>query len=98
MTEAMLMLGYVLEKTGDLAAAVERYSAVLELEPGNTDALRSRANARFELRRDREAIADLERLCELGLEGDGARIRLAVAHLRLGELEAARESYGPPSS
>jgi tetratricopeptide (TPR) repeat protein len=93
MTEAMLMLGYVLDQTGDLAAAVDCYSAVLELDPGNTDALRSRANARFVLRRDREAIADLERLCEHGLEGDGARIRLAVAHLRLGELDAAREGY-----
>ena len=94
MTTAIMMLGFVLEKTGDLMAAVERYSAVLELEPGNTNALRSRANARMDLRQDREAIADLERLCELGLEGDGARIRLAVAHLRLGELDAAREHYG----
>ncbi len=94
MTEAILMLGYLFESGGDFPAAVERYSAVLDLEPGNTDALRSRANARMALHRDREAIADLERLCELGLEGDGARIRLAVAHLRLGELDEAREHYG----
>ncbi len=93
MAEAILMLGYVLEKTGDLEAAVDRYSAVLELEPANSDALRSRARARMELRRDREAIADLERLCELGLEGDGVRIRLAVASLRVGELDAARANY-----
>jgi tetratricopeptide (TPR) repeat protein len=93
MTEATMMLGYVLERTGDLDAAIERYSAVLEREPGNTNALRSRANARMALRQDREAITDLERLCELGFEGDGARIRLAVAHLRLGELDAARENY-----
>ncbi len=93
MAEAILMLGYVLEQTGNVTGAVERYSAVLELDPGNTDALRSRANARMDLRHNREAIEDLERLCELGLEGSGSRIRLAVAYLRLGELEAARDHY-----
>ncbi len=93
MTEAAMMLGYVLERTGDLMAAIERYSAVLELDPGNTNALRSRANSRMELRLNREAIDDLERLCELGLEGDGARIQLAVAHLRLEEYDVAREHY-----
>jgi tetratricopeptide (TPR) repeat protein len=94
MVTANMMLGYVLENTGAIEAAVECYSAVLEIEPGNTDALRSRANAMVDLHHDREAIEDLERLCELGLEGDGARIRLAVAHLRLGELDKAREHYG----
>ena len=94
MVEALLMLGHLLETTGDVEAAVERYSAVLELEPANTRALRSRATALMELRHDREAINDLERLCALGLEGDGVRIRLAVASLRLGELEAARDHYG----
>jgi tetratricopeptide (TPR) repeat protein len=93
MIGAILMLGYVLEQTGDLTGAVERYSAVLVLEPDNTDALRSRANAKFSQRLDREAIVDLERLCELGHEGEGARIRLAVAYLRMGELEAARGHY-----
>ena len=94
MVEALLMLGHVLEAAGDVEAAVERYSAALEIEPANTRALQSRATALMELRRDREAIADLERLCALGLEGDGVRIRLAVALLRLGELEAARDHYG----
>ena len=94
MVEALLMLGHVLEAAGDVEAAVERYSAALEFEPANTRALRSRATALMELRRDREAITDLERLCALGLEGDGVRIRLAVALLRLGELEAARDHYG----
>jgi tetratricopeptide (TPR) repeat protein len=93
MVTANIMLGYVLERTGDPSGAVERYSAALALDPGNVNALRSRANAYFGLRRDREAIADLERLCELGLEGDGARIRLAVAYLRLGEFEKARGHY-----
>jgi len=93
MTEALMMLGYVLEKTGDIVTAVERYSAVLDINPDNTDALQARANARMALRLDREAIEDLERLCGLGLEGEGARIRLAVAYLRLGELETARENY-----
>ena len=93
MIEAMMILGFVHRAMGDLAEAVERYSAVLELDPGSIEALRSRANAQIELRRDREAIADLERLCELGFEGDGARIRLAVAYLRLGDLDAARENY-----
>ncbi len=93
MVPAMLMLGFVLEETGDPEAAIERYSAVLELDPDSTRALRSRANARFSLRRDREAIADLERLCGLGHERDGARIRLAVAYHRLGELETAKAHY-----
>ncbi len=93
MVGATLMLGYVLERTGDLEAAIERYSTAIEIDPDNTNALRSRANVRFSLRRDREAIEDLERLCELGLEGSGSRIRLAVAYLRLGELEAARDHY-----
>ena len=90
---AILMLGYVLEQEGDFAGAIERYSAILEFDPGNTYALRSRAIARFQLRRDREAIADLEHLCELGSEREGVRIRLAVAYLRLGDLEAARDNY-----
>jgi tetratricopeptide (TPR) repeat protein len=55
--------------------------------------LRSRASANLHLHRNREAIEDLERLCDLGLEGEGARIRLAVANLRLGEFDAAREHY-----
>jgi tetratricopeptide (TPR) repeat protein len=93
MAEANLMQGFVLEQTGNLMAAVERYAAILEADPDNTYALRSRANASFDLRRDREAIGDLERLCELGLERDGARIRLAVAYLRLGELATARDHY-----
>jgi len=93
MVPAMLMLGFVLEETGDPEAAIERYSAALELDPDSTRALLSRANARFSLRRDREAIADLEQLCGLGHERDGARIRLAVAYHRLGELETAKAHY-----
>ena len=93
MVPAMLMLGFVLEETGDPEAAIERYSAALELDPDSTRALRARANARFSLRRDREAITDLERLCGLGHERDGARIRLAVAYHRLGELETAKAHY-----
>jgi tetratricopeptide (TPR) repeat protein len=93
MVEANLMHGFVLEQTGNLTVAIECYSAVLEREPGNTDALQSRANARFALQRNREAIADLERLCQLGIERDGVRIRLAVAYLRLGELTTARGHY-----
>lgn len=93
MVPAMLMLGFVLEETGDPEAAIERFSAALELDPDSTRALLSRANARFSLRRDREAIADLERLCGLGHERGGARIRLAVAYHRLGELETAKAHY-----
>jgi len=83
----------VLEQTGNLSEAVERYSIALELDPGNINALRSRANTNLKLHRNREAIEDLERLCDLGLEGEGARIRLAVAYLRLGEFETARSHY-----
>jgi tetratricopeptide (TPR) repeat protein len=93
MVEVKLMHGFVLEQTGKLTAAIECYSAVLEREPGNTDALQSRANASFAMQRNREAIEDLERLCELGIERDGVRIRLAVAYLRLGELTTARGHY-----
>jgi tetratricopeptide (TPR) repeat protein len=93
MVEAVNMLGFVLEQTGDAASAVEHYTTALELDPGNINALRSRSRANFGLRRDREAIDDLEKLCDLGLDGDGARIRLAVASLRLGKLDAARAHY-----
>ena len=93
MVEAILMLGYVLEKTGNQSEAVDRYSEVLEIDPGNVRALRSRSSTNYLLRRDQEAIEDLERLCALGLDGDGARIRLAVASFRLGELDTAREHY-----
>jgi tetratricopeptide (TPR) repeat protein len=93
MVVANAMLGYVLEQTGNLSEAVERYSIALELDPGNINALRSRASANLHLHRNLEAIEDLERLCGLGLEGNGARIRLAVANLRLGEFDAAREHY-----
>jgi tetratricopeptide (TPR) repeat protein len=93
MVEAILMLGYVLEKTGNQSEAVDRYSEVLEIDPGNLRALRSRARVNLDLRRNREAIEDLQRLCDLGLEGDGARARLAVAYFRLGELETARGHY-----
>ena len=93
MVEAILMLGYVLEKTGNQSEAVDRYSEVLEIDPGNVRALRSRSSTNLALRRNREAIEDLQRLCDLGLEGDGARARLAVAYLRLGEHETARGHY-----
>jgi tetratricopeptide (TPR) repeat protein len=93
MVVANAMLGYVLEQTGDLSGAVEHYSIALELDPGNINARRSRASANLKLHRDREAIEDLEQLCDLGLEGEGARIRLAVAYLRLGEFETARSHY-----
>jgi tetratricopeptide (TPR) repeat protein len=93
MVEAILMLGYVLEQTGNLSEAIERYSIALALDPGNIRALRSRGGVNLNLRRNREAIEDLERLCALGLEGEGARIHLAVAYLRLGELETARGHY-----
>jgi tetratricopeptide (TPR) repeat protein len=93
MVAANMMLGHVLEHTGNPGEAVERYSTVLELDPANINALRSRASANLGLHRNLEAIEDLERLCDLGLEGDGARIRLAVAYLRLGELDTARDHY-----
>ena len=93
MVEAILMLGYVLENTGNTSEAVDRYSEVLEIDPGNVRALRSRSSTNLALRHDREAITDLERLCSLGLDGDGARARLAVAHLRMGEYETARGHY-----
>ncbi len=93
MVEAILMLGSVLENTGNTSEAVDRYSEVLEIDPGNLRALRSRSSTNLALRRNREAIEDLQRLCDLGLEGDGARARLAVAYLRLGELETARGHY-----
>ncbi|MCP4898482.1 MAG: tetratricopeptide repeat protein, partial [bacterium] len=93
MVEAILMLGYVLEQTGNQSEAVDRYSEVLEIDPGNVRALRSRAGVNLNLRRNREAIEDLQRLCALGLEGEGARIQLAVAYLRLDELETARGHY-----
>jgi tetratricopeptide (TPR) repeat protein len=93
MRQATLMLGYVLEKNGDIAAALERYSAVLEIDPDDSYALRARSSARMDLHLDREAIEDLERLCDLGLERDGTRIRLAVSYLRLGEIDQARENY-----
>jgi tetratricopeptide (TPR) repeat protein len=93
MVAANVMLGYVLEHTGHQGEAVDQYSVALELDPGNVNALRSRANLNLQLRHNREAIEDLERLCSMGLEGEGARIRLAVAYLRLGELETARNHY-----
>jgi tetratricopeptide (TPR) repeat protein len=93
MVEAILMLGYILENTGNTSEAVDRYSEVLEIDPGNVRALRSRSSTNLALHRNREAIEDLQRLCDLGLEGDGARARLAVAYLRLGELETARGHY-----
>lgn len=93
MVEAMIMLGFVFEQTGDPTSALDQYTTALALDPGNINALRSRAVVNLELHRDREAIQDLERLCDLGLDGDGARIRLAVAYLRLGELDTARDHY-----
>ena len=93
MVEAMIMLGFVFEQTGDPMSALDQYTTALALDPGNINALRSRAGVNLELHRDREAIQDLERLCDLGLDGDGARIRLAVAYLRLGELDTARDHY-----
>jgi tetratricopeptide (TPR) repeat protein len=93
MVAANVMLGYVLEHTGNPNEAVERYSIALELDPGNVNALRSRASLNLQLRHNREAVQDLERLCTMGLEGEGARIRLGVAYLRLGELERARTNY-----
>lgn len=93
MVEAILMLGSVLENTGNTSEAVDRYSEVLEIDPGNVRALRSRSSINLALRHDREAITDLERLCNMGLEGEGARIRLGVAYLRLGEHEIARGHY-----
>jgi tetratricopeptide (TPR) repeat protein len=93
MVEAMNMLGFVFERTGDTASAVEQYATALELDPSNINALRARASANLSLHRNREAIEDLEGLCELGLDGEGARIRLAVAHRRLGEFETARSHY-----
>jgi tetratricopeptide (TPR) repeat protein len=93
MVAANMMLGYVQENTGDPRGSIASYSTALALDPNNVNALRSRGNLYFDLQRDREAVADLERLCELGLEGDGARIRLAVALLRLGEFASARDNY-----
>jgi tetratricopeptide (TPR) repeat protein len=93
MVEAILMLGSVLENTGNTSEAVDRYSEVLEIDPGNVRALRSRSSTNLALHHDREAITDLERLCNMGLEGEGARVRLAVAYLRLGEHEIARGHY-----
>ena len=93
MVAANMMLGYVLENTGKPIEAVERYSTALEIDPGNINALRWRASTNLGLHRDREAIEDLERLCDLGLDGDGARIRLAVAYFRLGEIDTARDHY-----
>jgi tetratricopeptide (TPR) repeat protein len=93
MSVANAMLGFVLEHTGRSEEAVERYSMALEFDPDNINALRSRASANLDLHRNREAIEDLERLCGLGLEGEGARIRLAVAYLRLGDFETAQSHY-----
>jgi Tfp pilus assembly protein PilF len=76
------MYGAFLEGDGHASAAADAYERALAAAPGDLDALRAAARARYDLGQDRRAQPLLERLAERDRSGD-VLYRLAQCRLRL---------------
>ena len=88
-----LVLGHLLKKRGDAAAAAELFEAAVQAEPGNRFARRAAARMALDQGRQKEALEHLQALAEL-LPGGGSD-RVAVwleagdVALGSGQVEAA---------
>lgn len=91
--EALFELAGWLARNDRPESAIDRYSAVLELEPDHRGALEGRAETRIQLGRDGLAVADLRQLAALAPAEGTPRLRLAMVHHRLGGSELAEPLY-----
>jgi tetratricopeptide (TPR) repeat protein len=79
--------------TGNLFAAEDDYSYIVELHPNNVRAYFYRGRVRLELRNYNGAVADFEKVLELdSLNGD-AMFQLAEVKEKQGDMESAAEYY-----
>jgi Flp pilus assembly protein TadD len=83
------VLGFAHSRAGRHADAVAAYRKALELDPDDRGALNGLGSAQFEIGEYAKAIANLRRGLELHVGDDGTHVRIAQAHVLLGDLDGA---------
>jgi tetratricopeptide (TPR) repeat protein len=78
-------------KAGDHAAAAEHFASVLHADPEHVEARHQAGGIAFHAGRYREALEHFERACRLDPDGAPYHFDAAVAHWKLGEIDAARK-------
>lgn len=91
--DAASQLGFARYEAGDLAAAAERFGAILRARPDDAEALRWAGRIALERGRPAEAAALFGRLVELRPDDEGARYHLAVAEERLARGREASDAF-----
>lgn len=88
-----LYLARYLVDQGDLSAALEEFSTLIELEPDNVDALYAAGLLGLQLERYEEAEAYLEKNLELRPNNDQARLYLGQLAMQRKRFDDAEEWY-----
>lgn len=90
--EARLMRGEIMIRTGMPALAVKEYQEILKLAPDHLIANERLANTLLKLNEVEQAVTLLEKVCKRNDATPGARIDLAEAQRRTGDLDQATKS------
>lgn len=75
------------------ALALEMYSRALGIEPNHADALANRASAHLKLEQYDKAIDDYREILEINPQDQHARLGIALAYEKSGQLELAVLEY-----
>lgn len=92
-TQAELKQALTLQKDGQLAAAKERYRAILSREPGHFDALLFSALLALQLGETDEALRWIDRALTRRADHALARLTRGLIHKQRGEWDAALQDY-----
>ncbi len=74
-------------------AALTSFQRVLEIEPGNAEAIRGVANVQYDLGNYRDALPHFERVVAMKPDDVGAQTDLATVRMHLGDVERAIADY-----
>ncbi|KAF4522395.1 hypothetical protein B566_EDAN012978 [Ephemera danica] len=91
--ERHLELGRDMLARGQFQDALSHYHAAVEGDPKNYLTYFKRATVYLALGKARFAISDLERVLELKPDFTAARLQIAQAHVKQGNLDSAEEAY-----
>lgn len=87
--KSLLMMGMIAAKRGDLKAAADDYSRVLQLQPDDGDAALELAKILITMNQDEKAQQLLERAIQIDPSNAVAHYRLAIMYRRQGKTEEA---------
>jgi Flp pilus assembly protein TadD len=74
-------------------AALASFQQVLEIEPGNPEAIRGVANVQYDLGNYRDALPHFEKVVALKPDDEGAQTDLATVRMHIGDVERAIADY-----